>query len=48
MRCSRATCDCKVDEIHKYEQGGRAFCSEMCAKECTDDRCVCSGCDCPK
>ena len=34
--------------VAAVEIDGRTYCSETCAKECTDERCVCQPCDCAK
>lgn len=48
MKCARKNCTCVVDPSRAIELDGRTYCSETCAKECTDERCVCQPCGCEK
>jgi hypothetical protein len=47
MKCSRPTCSCKAEPDRRVELGGRIYCSEKCARECTDECCTCTPCACP-
>lgn len=44
--CARESCACRFEAGEGYEVDGVAYCTEMCAKECTDEQCVCTPCEC--
>ncbi len=48
MKCPRPSCSCKVGPDHSFELDGKVYCSEKCARECTDERCDCTPCNCPE
>ena len=48
MNCARVDCQCLVTEGKEYVLNGTAYCNETCATQCTDDKCVCTPCDCEK
>ena len=41
--CACPHCTCVFDESEAIEKGGKKYCSDVCASECTVDKCVC-GC----
>ena len=45
MACAREGCDCTVGEA-RFEQDGKVYCCEKCAKVCTDGNCQCTAADC--
>ena len=48
MQCARKNCSCVLTPGKTYEYDGKEYCCEKCAKECTDERCVCTPCECEK
>jgi len=48
MNCARASCSCVVAPDRRVELDGTTYCCETCARECTDERCVCTPCGCEK
>jgi hypothetical protein len=46
MKCSRPSCPCLIDDEHCVRVEDKTYCSDQCATACTDDRCVCTPCDC--
>ncbi|UCH83253.1 MAG: metallothionein [Candidatus Latescibacterota bacterium] len=48
MKCDCKSCNCEISADNRYDYEGKVYCSEQCAKECTDETCVCTPCDCSK
>ena len=48
MNCARSTCSCRAEPGRQFELDGKIYCCEKCARECTDEQCVCVPCDCSK
>ncbi len=46
-KCARPNCNCLVGE-NKVEVEGKVYCSQECANNCTDEKCVCQSCSCDK
>jgi len=46
MKCECKQCKCEIDDQKKVEHNGKMYCCEMCAKQCTDEKCVCDQGDC--
>jgi hypothetical protein len=48
MKCARPNCPCTVDAGKGVDVAGKTYCCRTCAEVCTDEKCVCTPCDCPK
>lgn len=48
MKCERKNCRCSVTEGKEYVLNGKVYCDKICATSCTEDKCVCTPCDCEK
>jgi hypothetical protein len=48
MKCERLSCSCMVEPKRAFELQGKTYCSKTCAEVCTDEKCECTPCECPK
>ncbi|MCH8029419.1 MAG: metallothionein [Candidatus Dadabacteria bacterium] len=48
VKCTRPSCSCLVIGHTSFTQEDKPYCSKACAVQYTDQKCVCSYCDCVK